>query len=236
MKTTTRTAPHGETTSKGRANLPEILGLVGKCRGFGLQAGMLAVVNATAVTEEEQLVTTEAFLEVRFKFLEAIAEQRRLGPFLTEIEEIALPCKHVYDFYDTLRAMPDDAVGLTRAEAVNLAYRSRHEVMPAIYLIIDHLTDLEKQDAQAHLARVAEKAAMVDGMLSEMGKIGRMIGLISINASVEAARAGGESGRSFQVIAEEVRRLARQSSELLDRMRNRISEDESSLRQRRNRL
>lgn len=236
MKTMIRIAPRPEPTSEGTANLPEILSLIGKCRAFSLQAGMLAVINATAVTDEEQARTNEAFLELRLKFREAFVEQQRLGPFLQEIEEIALHYKHMRDFYDTLIAMPDDRVGLTREKAVNLAYRSRHEVLPAIYAIMDYLTDLETQDAQAHLARVAEKAALVDGMLSEMGKIGRMIGLISINASVEAARAGGESGRSFQVIAEEVRRLARQSSELLDRMRNRISEDESSLRKRRNRL
>lgn len=102
--------------------------------------------------------------------------------------------------------------------------------------ILAHLAKLEKDEAETHLARMAEKAALVDGMLTEMGRIGRMISLISINASVEAARAGGESGRSFQVIAEEVRSLARQSSDVLDRMKNRISEDEPVNRSRRRRI
>nr|WP_281494078.1 methyl-accepting chemotaxis protein [Jannaschia sp. S6380] len=86
-------------------------------------------------------------------------------------------------------------------------------------------------DAARNLARVSERAALLDAMLTDMGRIGRMIGMISINASVEAARAGGPSGRAFRVIAEEVRDLARQSSDLLTRMRQRVNEDTGTARE-----
>ncbi|MEM1301801.1 MAG: methyl-accepting chemotaxis protein, partial [Pseudomonadota bacterium] len=62
-------------------------------------------------------------------------------------------------------------------------------------------------------------------MFSEVEQIGRMIHLISLNASVEAARAGGESGRSFKVIADEIRNLAQQSAALIDTTRASVRGD-----------
>lgn len=218
--------PVGQASVPTVRNLPEILELIGGCRGSSLTCGMLAVLATTVEDAQDRAEVGQEFLEARGRFLNAIAEKCRLGPFLADMPEIAAPRRIVFRFNDTLAGLPDDTVTMTRADAVQLAARARREVLPALQEIVVHLSKLENEEAEAQLARVREKSVIVDNMLAEMRRIGRTIGLISINASVEAARAGGESGRSFQIIAEEVRSLAKQSSDVLDSMRSRISEGE----------
>lgn len=51
-----------------------------------------------------------------------------------------------------------------------------------------------------------------DQMIMEIEKIAMSINIISLNASIEAARAG-QHGRAFAVVAEEIRRLAKSSAD-----------------------
>lgn len=60
------------------------------------------------------------------------------------------------------------------------------------------------------LIRVANE---MNGILDSMGGISDQTQLLSLNASIEAARAGAE-GRSFGVVAQEIRKLAENSSGL----------------------
>jgi len=53
----------------------------------------------------------------------------------------------------------------------------------------------------------------MNGILESMSGISNQTQLLSLNASIEAARAGAE-GRSFGVVAQEIRKLAENSSEL----------------------
>ncbi|MGR3435828.1 MAG: methyl-accepting chemotaxis protein, partial [Shimia sp.] len=73
---------------------------------------------------------------------------------------------------------------------------------------------------RARKAEMRERVATLDAMFTEVERIGRTIHLISLNASVEAARAGGESGRSFKVIADEIRALAHRAAEVIDTTRD----------------
>ena len=56
-----------------------------------------------------------------------------------------------------------------------------------------------------------EKAKEVTGISEIIGSIAEQINLLALNASIEAARAG-DAGRGFSVVAEEVRKLAEQTS------------------------
>jgi len=187
--------------------------------------GILAISTATAESDEERDAHWKELLEFRKTYSAALAEKNRVAPFMTQIDEIAAQRKIVHGFEDMLAGLPATPQELTRDKAIEISDHARTAVIPAIYFIVDVVTRMSDEEASARMAHMGEKAAMVDGMLTEMVRIGRMIGLISINASVEAARAGGESGRAFQVIAEEVRSLARQSADVLDRMKRRMAED-----------
>lgn len=78
------------------------------------------------------------------------------------------------------------------------------------------------REERSHMQSLLQQVFDLDTALEEVGRIGRQIHLLSINAAIEAARAGKE-GRSFSVIAAEVRRLSNQSDEVVGKIGREIA-------------
>lgn len=97
-------------------------------------------------------------------------------------------------------------------EFVEQVVRVSHESMR----IIDQL-----HSTAGHVDTIVEHADKIDNLARETR-------FIAMNARIEAQRAG-ESGRTFKVVAEEVKRLAKASSELSVRIRREVSETHASL-------
>ncbi|RBI68189.1 chemotaxis protein [Vreelandella sulfidaeris] len=67
-------------------------------------------------------------------------------------------------------------------------------------------------EAQQLIAALNQQAKSINSITESIAQIANQTNLLSLNAAVEAARAG-EQGRGFAVVANEVRRLAKGSSE-----------------------
>ncbi|MBR2514816.1 MAG: PAS domain-containing methyl-accepting chemotaxis protein [Halomonas sp.] len=70
-------------------------------------------------------------------------------------------------------------------------------------------------EAQQLIAALTQQAQSINSITESIAQIANQTNLLSLNAAVEAARAG-EQGRGFAVVANEVRRLAKGSSEAVD--------------------
>ncbi|WP_339934387.1 methyl-accepting chemotaxis protein [Vreelandella glaciei] len=70
-------------------------------------------------------------------------------------------------------------------------------------------------EAQQLIAALNNQAQSINSITESIARIANQTNLLSLNAAVEAARAG-EQGRGFAVVANEVRRLAKGSSEAVD--------------------
>ena len=77
------------------------------------------------------------------------------------------------------------------------------------------------QETRAELERAiadSQKVREIDTLTEEILAISSQTNLLALNASIEAARAG-EAGKGFAVVAEEIRQLADNSREAVDKIR-----------------
>jgi len=76
-------------------------------------------------------------------------------------------------------------------------------------------------DTKVAIDKISESSQKIVGIINVITEISNQTNLLSLNAAIEAAKAG-ESGKGFAVVAEEVRSLADRSSHSVDQIRGLI--------------
>lgn len=195
----------------------DVIAISGKGRGRAMDVAVAALICAGAASPEERAVRAAEMRAAAVTFRDISAQAREMATDI--LGDRAMPDRlKVRAFVARAMALPEDGA-IDRETAISVAEEARDVVLPAINRIISVIQQVEIEALDAHMAEMSRRTALTGRMITEMDRIGKTIGLISINASVEAARAGGESGRAFQVIAQEVRSLATQSADRLARLK-----------------
>ncbi|MEM9437810.1 MAG: methyl-accepting chemotaxis protein [Pseudomonadota bacterium] len=190
-------------------------------QGFALNAAAIFIEIVTAQSAAARADVAQQFRTFRDLYGKTIKEVTAPGwlqaqdPKAHRLVKTALEIATRFTTLDET----DDFGRVPASEAGRLVNFVRLEGVPAIIQLTSLLSGAKKAHDKAAQAVMRERISKLDKMFTEVEDIGRMIHLISLNASVEAARAGGESGRSFKVIADEIRSLAQQASELIDTTR-----------------
>ncbi|MEM7626258.1 MAG: cache domain-containing protein [Planctomycetota bacterium] len=82
-----------------------------------------------------------------------------------------------------------------------------------------------------HIAELAEN--LMNGLgdaLKQIGKVNEETRMLSFNASIEAARAGGSSGKAFGIVAEAIRDLSDRTAEVAETMNSQTGSVTGELR------
>lgn len=95
-------------------------------------------------------------------------------------------------------------------------------VDPASNGMTQVLAELDQLVAQSEKTAIDTQLSLIREAIGEMGKNNMTIGMIAINASVEAAHVG-DAGRGFSVIAHEIQNLSKKAKTAFDDLTSRIN-------------
>ena len=93
------------------------------------------------------------------------------------------------------------------------------DAMPAIRTLLKAVADYTESSLAGSQQ---DERDTTRNALEQVGKIGTMINLIAVNATIEAARAG-DAGKGFSVIASEIQALSQKSRAAIDHLTDQLA-------------
>jgi methyl-accepting chemotaxis protein WspA len=200
METVTRAAA-GDLTSKVNVTGDDAIGRLGNglTRMFENLRGLLNNVQKAGI----QVTTSATEIAASAKQQEAtgVEQAQTSVEVLSTTKEISANTSQLLKTMEDATAVADYTTTATSEAQVNL--RRMDQTMQNMVSATDSIN--------AKLAALSEKASNINSVLTTITKVADQTNILSLNAAIEAEKAG-EAGRGFSVVATEIRRLADQTS------------------------
>ena len=177
--------------------------LIGQVQKAGIQIGS-AVRDVAATSKQQQATANEiaaTTTQIGATAKQISATSRELAKTMGEVSTVA---------EQTASLASSGQAGLTRME----------KIMPQVMEAASSIS--------AKLSVLNEKAGNINQVVTTITKVADQTNLLSLNASIEAERAG-EHGRGFAVVASEIRRLADQTAMATDDIEQIVKEIQSAM-------
>ncbi len=177
------------------------------------------LVNKVVISYNKGIVLdfiTRNSFQIIYKAMEQL--QIKFNTILTAFEEIQ-------------QESSSSAANTARVDSVfSGILKGRKQIQQDIHEHVGEIKEaaLTAQDTAASFAILKERTVEVKTMLAEIQEVSIKTGILAINASIEAARAG-KAGDSFRIIANEVRTLSTQTGEFAKTIDAKLAELQSSV-------
>jgi len=143
----------------------------------------------------------------------------------TAIGEMAAAAHAIAESADGLSAEGGSMAASVHSTAIHAATGEQ--------ALVDLVTGMEEIEAASQamtgrLTSISERARDISGVVEAIARVASQTNLLSLNAEIEAEKAG-EAGQGFSVVAREVRRLADQSARSAADVERNVAEMRSSV-------
>jgi len=197
--------------------------------GAGLDAAGLALVRLAGQLTRLVEGMKQSSVTLMGATTQAAATNRQQETMLAELgastaemsasaSEIAATGQELLSTVQTVGASTEEAAQLADAGQENL--HTIQEQMAELTVATDTVA--------GRLANINDRASDITSITTTIQKVADQTNLLSLNASIEAEKAG-EHGLGFSVVAREIRRLADQTAEATGDIERRVSEMQSAV-------
>jgi methyl-accepting chemotaxis protein len=204
-------------------------------RSFGkMQQNLRTVITTLYAQSDELAESCESMNAATTQASESMETiKNAAGELAATATQTAGDVENIASDMNRLDAIMGDSVDSTKAlaEASDLIRRASAEGMK----IVENLT-LVNNDCVAAFDSIFEGIASVEGSANRISDASELISsiagqtnLLSLNASIEAARAG-DAGRGFSVVAEEIRKLSDESEQNVSTINSLLDELQANTR------
>jgi len=179
--------------------------ILGGRHGLGrLPAAVVAMQHTLAGLVERIRTSGQRLIAVEADTKAALTGQERaVGGFSTATQEISTAVAQISATSEQLLT----ATGGRDAAGVADEGREGLERMTASMQQLDEAMNAFTRK----LATISQRASGITAVVTTIAKVADQTNLLSVNATIEAEKAG-ESGRGFRIVAQEIRRLADQTA------------------------